>query len=91
MLQSKLKHRLGTSNDFYDKFDCHNPNLEKQVDLCSVESMNNPNIITIAVNSKEYFEFFSDKKFNKKHQGIRKDTKDMIFEAYAEKIMDLKE
>ena len=55
MLQSKLKHRLDTSNDFYDKFDFRNPNLEKRVGLCAVESINNPNIITIAVNPKEFF------------------------------------
>ena len=55
MLQSKLKHRLDTSNDFYNKFDFRNPNLEKRVGLCAVESINNPNIITIAINPKEFF------------------------------------
>lgn len=44
--------------------------LEKQVRFTAVQSIHNPNMITIAVNLKECFEFFRDKKFNKKHKGI---------------------
>ena len=90
LLQSKLKERLDTSDKFYDQFGCRNTNLQIQVGLYAVESIDNPNIITVAVNPKEYFEYFRDKKFNKKHKGIRKDTRAMTFEAYAERITDLK-
>ena len=49
------------------------------------------NMITIAVNPKEYFEFVCDKGFNKKHKGVWKDTAGMTFEAYADRIIYLKE
>ena len=53
--------------------------------------MNNANVITIAVNPKEYFEVFRNKNFNKKHKGIKKTTQGMNFESYASRIMDLRE
>ena len=89
-LQSKIKQRLSTFNEFYDLFNSRDITLKKQVGLYEYESINNPNIITIVVNPKEYFELFLNKKFNKKHKGIRKDTRGMTFEAYAERIMDLR-
>ena len=48
-------------------------------------------MITIAVNLKKYFEKFRDKQFNKKHKGVKKDAQGMNFEAYAERIMNLRE
>ena len=46
---------------------------------------------TIAVNPKEYFKAFLNKQLNKKHKGVRKDTQDMTFEAYANRILSLRE
>ena len=60
LLQSKLKEKLDTSDKFYNWFGCRNTNLQKQVRLYAVESTDNPNILTIAVNPKEYFEYFRD-------------------------------
>ena len=51
--------------------------------LYEIESINNENICTIAVNPKEYFETFKNKKINKKHKGVRTDTQGMDFERYA--------
>ena len=90
LLQSKLKKRLDTSDKFYDYIGWGNTNLQKQVGLYAVESIDNPNIINVAVNPKEYFEYFREKNLNKKHKGIRKDTRTMTFEAYAERKTDLK-
>ena len=51
--------------------------------LYEIENIKNQNICTIAVNPKEYFEKFKDRKTNKKHKGVRKDTLGMCFESYA--------
>ena len=51
----KLAQRLDISNDFCAAFKCQNKKTKKQVGLYEVESINNPNIITLAVNPKEYF------------------------------------
>ena len=71
-LQSKLKERLDTSDKFYDQFDSCNTQLQKQVGLYAVESIDNPSITAIAVNPKEYFEFFRDEKFNKKTKSLKR-------------------
>ena len=65
--------------------------LKKQVGLYEVESVNNPNVITIAVNPKKYFEVFKNRNFNKKHKGVKKTTPGMDFGSYAARVMDLKE
>ena len=51
--------------------------------LYEIENIKNQNICTIAVNPKEYFEKFNDRKTNKKHKGVRKNTLGMCFECYA--------
>ena len=68
-----------------------NQKNKKKVGLCEVESVNNPNIVTIAVNPKEYFEILRNKAINKKHKGVKKSTPGMNYEAFASRIMDLKE
>ena len=37
-----------------------------------IEHIDNPCILTIAANSKEYFEIFENKNINKNHKGIKK-------------------
>ena len=59
--------------------------------LYEIENINNQNICTIAVNPKEYFEKFKDRKINKKHKEVRKDTQGMNFESYAMRINTLRE
>ena len=54
------------------------------MELYEVENIDNLNICTIAVNRKEYFEKFKNRSINKKHNGVRKDTKGLCFEADAE-------
>ena len=53
LLQSKFKERLDTSDKFYDHFGCHNTKLQKQVGLHGIESIDNPNIISVAINPKK--------------------------------------
>ena len=59
--------------------------------LYEVENLDNGNRCTIAINPKEYFEKFKDRKINKKHKGVRCDTPGMTFESYAERISSLRE
>ena len=59
--------------------------------LFQIENINNQNICTIAITPKEYFEKFKDRKINKKHKGVRKNTTGMNFESYAMRINTLRE
>lgn len=85
MCQSKIVDRLDLSDGFYAQFNCQNKKLKKQVGLYEVESINNPNIITVAISPKEYFEEYKNCTVNKKSRGIRKDTEGMTLEAYIDR------
>ena len=59
--------------------------------LYEIENIDNQNICTIAINPKEYFEKFKNRKINKKDKGVRRDTPGMCFESYAMRINTLRE
>ena len=51
-----------------------NEGTRKVMGLYEVENLDNANLCTIAINPKEYFEKFKDRKINKKHKRVRRDT-----------------
>ena len=59
--------------------------------MYEVENINKANILTIAVNPKEYFEKHKDYSVNKKHKGVKRNTPGMDFEAYFARISMLHE
>ena len=89
--KSKILNRLDLSDDFWKQFQIYDHNTKKVMGLFEIENINNQNICTIAINPKEYFEKFKDRKINKKHKGVRKDTTGMNFESYAMRINTLRE
>ena len=64
---------------------------KKVMGLYEIENTDNPNICTIAINLKQYFEKLKNWKINKKHKGVRIDTPEMNFESYAEKISSIRQ
>ena len=89
MIESKIIDRLDLADDFWVEFNVQNKKLKKQVGLFEIESINVPNIITIAINPKEYREEFQDFSNNKKHKGIKKGTPGMDFSAYCSKLCNI--
>ena len=87
MINSKIFERLDLSNEFCSHFKVRNTSTEKKVGLYEIESIDNWNIVTIAVNPKEYFEKYRYKSFNKKYKRLKRDTPGMHFEAYANRVM----
>ena len=59
--------------------------------LYEVENLDNANVCTIAINPKECFEKFKDRKVNKKLKGVRRDMPGITFESYAERISSLRQ
>ena len=90
IINSEIFKRLDISNDFWKNFNVQDKSKKKEMGLFEIENIDNANICTIAVNPKEYFEKFKDKNINKKHKGVRKNTKGMDFQRYAERIKDLR-
>ena len=90
MITSKVFDRLDLSADFWKQFDVQNKKLKKQVGLFEIENINKPNVITIALNPKEYYERFN-------YHLIIKSIKDYInqlgmdFDSFSERLSDLNE
>ena len=90
MVKSKILDRLDVSDEYWKQYDVYNATTKKQMGLFEIEHIDNPNVCTIAVNPKEYFESFKNKDINKKHKGVRKGTRGMMFENYANRIKRLR-
>ena len=54
MKKSKIFDRIDLSDDFWEQFGIQNKKLKKPVGLFEIENINKPNVITIALNPKEY-------------------------------------
>ena len=79
------------SDDIWEQYLVQNKKLEKQVGLYEIESIDNPNILTIFVNPKEHFEKYRDQSVNKKQKDLKKDTLGMDFEACSHRLSSLHE
>ena len=84
--KTEIRERFDKSNKFWKKFDFHVPENEKVLGLYEVKNINDPCYVTLAVNSKEYFQYFESENCNKKHKRIKKGAKGMEYEKYAEQI-----
>ena len=75
----------------WKQFNPRNNDLKKQVGLFEIENTDKPNIITIALNPKKYYERFYDHSDNKTHKGLKKSTPGIDFDSYSERLADLNE
>ena len=87
--KTKIRDRFGKSDKFWKRFNVHNLKDQKVIGLYEVEHINNPCYVTLAVNPKEYFEYFKSNLTNKKHKGIKKGSPGMEYENYVERIKPL--
>ena len=87
--RTEIRERFDKSDEFWKNFGVHDPSNQKVLGLYEVESINDPCLVTLAVNPKEYFEYFKSTNINKKHKGIKKGSLGMEYENYAERIKPL--
>ena len=81
-----LKERFDKSVEFWQHFNIHKPKNKKLLGLYEVESINDPCLVTLAVNPKEYLELFKSENVNKKHKGIKKGSQGVECEQFAERF-----
>ena len=81
--------RFDKSEDFWKQFNFHDSSNKKVLGLYEVESIDDPCLVILAVNPKEYFEYFQSQKVNKKHKGIKKGAPGMNYENYSERVKPL--
>ena len=89
MIESKMYDRLDLSAELWEQFNSRNKDLKKQAGLFEIENIDIPNIITIALNPKEYYEHFYDHSDSKNHKGLKKSTPGMDLDSYSETLADL--
>ena len=89
--KSKIAKRLDHSDDFWKQFGVYHENTKKVMGLYEIEKIDNPNICSITINPKEYFEKFKNRKIDKKHKGVRRDTPGINFESCTEKMSSLRQ
>lgn len=65
-LGSKIQDQLDLANKIQTSFGIQKKSLKKQVKLQEVKPIVNPNMITTAVNPKEYFKEFQNRSCKKK-------------------------
>ena len=91
MIKSKIFDRFDVSAELWEELNSQNKDLKKQVGLFEIENIDKPNIITIALNPKEYYERFHDHSDNKKHKRLKKSAPGTDFDSYSERLPDLNE
>ena len=86
IINNDILHRFAISHKFWEKYSVRNESVRKKLSYFLIENIDDPCIVTIAVNPKEYFEEFESQAVNKKHKGLRKGAAGMEFEDYAKRI-----
>ena len=68
------------------KFNPKNEGLGKCLGYFEIVHIDNPCILTIACNPKEYFEISEGRDINKKHKEIKKGSSNLGFENLADRL-----
>ena len=89
IVKTSIYKRFDSSHPFWDNFKAQRPKTKQKIRLVRTEHIDNPCYVTLAVNPKEYFEFFEDYSTNKKHKGIKKGSRGMEFSNYSNRIKSL--
>ena len=66
--KTEISKRFDKSNKFWERFNIHKPEEQKVLGLYEVENIDDLCYVTLAVNPKEYFEYFKSESVNKKTQ-----------------------
>ena len=60
--------------------------MKKKLEYYKIKFIGNPCQLVLAINLKEYFKYFENKKSNKKNEGVKKVSSSMKFENFASRI-----
>ena len=85
-LKSSPERNFDSSHEFWDIFGFRKENRKKKLGYYEIENINDPCLVTITLNLKEYLEVLNNLKLNKKHKGIKKGSTGMNFENFASRI-----
>ena len=69
---TEMRDQFDKSDEFWRGSGVHCPQKKKVLGLYEVEHIDEPRYVTLAVNPKEYFEYFKSDNVNRKHKEIKK-------------------
>ena len=72
IVKSKVLDRFNVSHEFWRQFNVRDEKTPKQLGLYEIEHIDNPCLVTIATNPKEYIEYFQSQYINKKQRNKEK-------------------
>ena len=73
--KNDILRRFDKSDNFWKQFNVHNSSNKKVLGLYEVESTDDPCLVTLAVNPKEYFEYFQSQKINKNIRALKRERR----------------
>ena len=89
IIASQIYKKFDCSHMFWDTFWARKEQKRKKIRYYEIEHINNPCILILAVNTKEYCELFKDKNLNKKHKSIKKGSSGLVFKNISQRIKSL--
>ena len=89
IMSLKIYKRFDSSHEFWEIFGARKEQKRKKLWYFEIEHIDNPCILTFAVNPKEYLEVFDDKNLNKKHKGIKKGSPGLGLKNFSQRIKSL--
>ena len=90
IIASEICNRFGSSShEYWQNFNARKENLRKCLGYFEIEHIDDPCILTITCNPKEFFEMFVGRDINKKRNGIKKRSTGLGFESFLDRITSL--
>ena len=89
MIASEIYERFDSSHKFWNIFGARKERKRKKLRYYEIENIDNPCVLTLVVNPKEYLDLLKDRYLNKKRRGIKKGSSGLGFETFAQRIKSL--
>ena len=89
IIASEIYKRFDSSHEFWDIFGTRKEQTRKKLGYYETRNINNPCILTMAINLKEYLELVKDRYLNNKQKSIKKVSSLLGFENFAQRIKSL--
>ena len=83
---SDIYKRFDSSNDFWDIVSFKKENRQKKLGYYETENIDNPCLVRLALNLKEYLELLKDILLNKKHKRFKKGSTGIGFKNFVRRI-----
>ena len=86
---SEIYERFDSSHKFWDIFRARKERKRKKLQYYEIENIDNPCVLTLVVNPKEYLGLLKDRYLNKKRRDIKKGSSGLGFETFTQRIKSL--